>query len=78
VTAYPNPASDHIDLRVESAEAYSTARYQMFDVIGKLVTGGSIEAEVTRIATAQLASGTYFLRVILADDDIRTLKVIKR
>ena len=78
VTAYPNPASDHIDLRVESAETYNNARYQLFDVIGKLVTNGNIEAEVTRIATVQLAPGTYFLRVILANDDIRTLKVVKR
>ena len=78
VTAYPNPASDHIDLRIESAGAYTNSRYQLYDVIGKLVTDGKVEGEVTRIGTAQLAPGTYFLRVILADDDIRTIKVVKR
>ena len=78
VTAYPNPASDHIDLRIEAAGTYTNSRYQLFDVIGKLVTDGKVEGEVTRIGTAQLAPGTYFLRVILANDDIRTIKVVKR
>jgi len=78
VSVYPNPASERITLKVETATGEVSGEYRLYDAIGRTVATGRIEAAETTIATARLATGTYFLRVFLTDDDIRTLKVVKQ
>lgn len=60
-TVYPNPASDFILVQDKMNEGKNSI--VLMDVLGNSVWNGDLNGEL-KINTAQLAKGTYFLRII--------------
>ncbi len=62
VSAFPNPATDYLILRVGNYD-HQNLSYQLFDVNGRLIANRQIESNQTRIDMTGLVYGVYFLRV---------------
>ncbi len=75
-SAYPNPTTDFLTLKVENFEL-STLNFQLFDISGKLLVSKKVENSETTIAMSNFVSATYFLKVTQANKEIKTFKIIK-
>jgi hypothetical protein len=76
VEVYPNPASDHIHLRIEPG-CTTQFRASLFDLAGNRMVAKMIGGQGDRdpvIPIQGLAAGTYLL-VLEADESSRTIKV---
>lgn len=77
-TVFPNPATDNIAIEM-SLQKTSTVKLQLVDMTGKIVKElnvGEIQGKHTSmINTANIAKGTYFLK-IMANDALETKKII--
>lgn len=76
VSAYPNPATDFLLLRVDNSEI-SNISFQLFNMSGKLVEGRQLSNNETSIDFSNLESGIYYLKVIENSKEQRTFKIIK-
>ncbi len=61
---YPNPANDGFSINIENTEKLY---YAVFDITGKQVLTGSLNATLTRVNTSSLADGVYVCKVFSAD-----------
>jgi hypothetical protein len=61
-SAYPNPATDNVKLKVENYETENLI-YQLYDIRGNLLENKKIEGNETSIVMSNLVPGTYFLKV---------------
>jgi hypothetical protein len=59
---YPNPANDYIMLSV--SERLISEMYVIYDITGREILRGKINATNTRIALENQSSGSYVLRVV--------------
>ena len=80
-SAYPNPASDYLVLKVDNFDQENLS-YQLLDINGKLLMNKIIESNETRIEMSQLIPATYFLKIIqirhsLSSQKIKIFKIIK-
>ena len=76
VTAYPNPTTDFLQLKVES-EKLKDLSYQLFDINGKLLQTKKLTGTETQIDISSYVPSTYFVRVIAESKSIKTFKIIK-
>ena len=76
VSAYPNPTTDYLILKVES-DNKANLWYQFFDLHGKLLESKKIESNETSILTSNLLRSTYFLKVTQDNKELKTFKIIK-
>ena len=76
-SAYPNPATDYLTLEVNDFE-FSTLRFQLYDLSGKLLQDKKITGKHTKIVMSDLIPATYFVKVILDNTEIKTFKIIKK
>ena len=74
---YPNPASDHIILKI-SDTAFDNLRYNLIDVNGKAIANGTITNIDTQISLQSLALGMYILKVNQNNQELKTFKIIKK
>jgi hypothetical protein len=85
VSAYPNPASHFLILSIDDSTPLSqeklfgktSIRYQLYDIKGQLLESKKPEGNQTSIIVEHLAPGTYFLKVIRGNKEIKTFKIIK-
>lgn len=70
---YPNPASDHIVVKVNKNLIGSC--YSIIDQLGKTVMSGKLSSEISNIELVNLSECIYLLKV--GDDAKQTLKLIK-
>ncbi len=75
-SAYPNPVSDFLTLKVENYDTESFS-YKLFDANGKLMESKKVTGIETIISMANLLPNLYFLRVIDNQKEIITFKIIK-
>ncbi len=75
-SAYPNPTTDFLLLKIESFEKVNIS-YQIFDINGKLLSIGKVEGNVTSIDMKNLMPAIYFLKVIDNNKVVKTFKIIK-
>ena len=75
-TAYPNPASDFLTLKVENYDRKSLS-YKLIDSNGKLLESKKVTGIETTISMANLLPNLYFLKVIDNQKEIKTFKIIK-
>ena len=59
----PNPATDHIQIRLSSSAITSNAKAEIFDFSGKLVRENPLVSGVNRIDITFLPKGSYMVRV---------------
>ena len=87
LSAFPNPATDFLILRVENYD-YQNLSYQLFDVNGRLIVNKQLESNQVRIDMTGLVYGVYFLRVYSKDvtdrtgisrppQEVKTFKIVK-
>ena len=73
---YPNPVIDKLVLNMKD-NSFSGLIYQLFDANGKLILMKEITETETSIQTQQLSAGTYFLKIMRSDKEIKSFKIIK-
>ena len=76
VSAYPNPATDYLQLKIENYESESLF-YQLYDLNGKLLIHKKLEDNITSIPMNAFSPGTYFLKITDNKKEIKTFKIIK-
>lgn len=72
VTAYPNPAGEHIFFRLRSATD-KIIRIELFDLSGRKCAETALEY----LTISRLPEGMYFFRVLTGKGDVLTGKVMK-
>jgi hypothetical protein len=79
-SAYPNPTTDFLILKIGATESNSTLsmRYQLFDLNGKLIESQKITGKETTVSMNNLVSATYFLMVTVGNKEIKKFKILKR
>jgi hypothetical protein len=82
VSAYPNPTTGHLTLRMD--ENVKTSRngafmtYQLYDMQGKLLQSEKITDNPTRIVMSGYIPATYFLKVKQGNRAVKTFQIIKK
>jgi hypothetical protein len=76
ISAYPNPATDILQLNVES-DKYNNLSYQLYNMQGTLLQNEKINGTQTNISMCNLVSATYFVKVLKTNKEIKTFKIIK-
>ncbi len=79
VSAFPNPATDYLILRVENYD-FENLEFQLLDVGGRLLKEGKISASETTISMTNLVPAVYFLKVQQANPaplEIKIFRIIK-
>ena len=76
VSAYPNPTTDFLTLRIDEFEI-SNLSYQLYDINGKLLQSEKITGNQTSIVMRNLVPATYFVKVIQGNKEVKTYKIIK-
>ncbi len=76
ISAYPNPATDYLQLKVENYESENLF-YQLFDLNGKLLINKKVEDNETSIPMNGFIPGMYFLKITDNKKEIKTFKIIK-
>ena len=76
VTAYPNPTTDYLTLRIDEFEI-SNLSFQLYDMNGKLLQNEKITGNQTSIVMSNLVPATYFVKVIQGSKEVKTFKIIK-
>ena len=76
VTAYPNPTTDYLTLRIDEFEI-SNLSFQLYDMNGKLLHNEKITGNQTSIVMSNLLPATYFVKVIQGNKEVKTFKIIK-
>lgn len=73
VNAYPNPVLDKLTV----TSLFSLDSYTVFDILGKQVQSGQINANIASVDFSKLTSGMYFVNVQSGELQ-KTIKVMKR
>jgi hypothetical protein len=76
VSAYPNPTTDYLQLKVER-EKLKDLSYQLFDMNGKLLQNRKLTGIKTQIDMSVYVPSIYFVRVISGGKSIKEFKIIK-
>lgn len=76
LSAFPNPTSDFLTLRIESddIEGFDCA---MYDISGKEILQKRITSSETNLDMNSLPSATYFVRVTKQNREVKTFKIVK-
>ena len=76
VSAYPNPTSNYLTLKVENYET-ANLQYMVFDINGKLLQTIKATGGETQIQTSELVPANYFIKVLDNKKEIKVFKIIK-
>ena len=79
VSAFPNPATDHLILRVEKHD-FENLEYRFYDTGGRLLKEGNITGSETAISMKDIVPAIYFLKVIQTSPsyrEVKTFRIIK-
>lgn len=74
ISAYPNPAKDHLILKVDQ---YNELSYQLFDIGGNILLTNKLTENITTIQFPVQLPGIFILKVLKENKDIKTFKLIK-
>jgi hypothetical protein len=77
ITAYPNPTTDYLQLKVES-ETLKDLSFQLYDINGKLLQTKKLTGTKTQIKMSSYVPSTYFVKVIAGNQSIKEFKIIKK
>jgi opacity protein-like surface antigen len=73
---YPNPTMGSLILKTENSGNTNTI-YQLNDINGKLLKSERINVDEFNVSMVQFAAGTYFLKVLVENNNVKTFKIIK-
>ncbi len=75
-TAYPNPTTDYLQLKVESVKLKDLS-FRLYDMQGKLLQDEKITDNQTSIVMSNLVPAIYFVKVFQGKREVKTFKIIK-
>ena len=75
-TAYPNPASAYLRLRIDEGKI-EDLYYKIFDEQGRLISQQKIVDKLTTISLNELGNSLYFVKVYKSIFLMKTFKIIK-
>jgi hypothetical protein len=75
-SAFPNPTTDYINLKVNSKDLKALS-YYLFDINGKLLDSKKLDINEVSIDMSTYISATYFLKIIQNNKEIKSFKIIK-
>jgi len=80
LSAYPNPTTDNLTLKVSRIDdlSFSKLQYSLCDTNGKLLNSGKIFGVETIIPMAGLAPSVYFLSVFINNEEVIAFNIIKK
>ena len=70
---YPNPATTTITVMNSK---YPELTFALYDVVGKQISGGSLNATMNTISVSSIAEGVYFLHLVDQDSNNSIMKRI--
>jgi hypothetical protein len=76
LTAFPNPTTENLNLRVGSFNQEKLT-YKLMDAQGKTIEQGAILAQETTLDMQQLPTATYFVEVHNEGKKVHVFKIIK-
>jgi hypothetical protein len=76
-SAYPNPATDFITLKIENYDNTDLS-YQLIDIYGNLLENKKIEGNETTIPMNTHNPSVYFLKITDKNKVVKTFKIIKK
>jgi len=80
VSAYPNPTTNFITLKVDEYDA-NNLFYYLYDFSGKLIENKKVRGNEARISMNKLIPETYLLKIVerkrSTSKEIKTFKIIK-
>ncbi|MEI7504459.1 MAG: T9SS type A sorting domain-containing protein [Paludibacter sp.] len=76
LTAYPNPTTEFVILKVESFKIENLS-YQLINMSGQLLETKKIESNETNISMINFVPATYFLKVTNCNKQVKLFKIIK-
>ena len=77
ISAFPNPAQDHININLKALSGVSGWNYIMYDIKGNVLMNKPVKSDITEIQLGDLPKSTYLLRVYSDKDGARVFKIIK-
>ncbi len=77
VSAYPNPATDHLTLEIHALNTDNLS-YQLYDIQGKLLQNEKINRNQVNISMGHLIPATYFVSVTHGSQRVKLFKIIKK
>ena len=76
LSAFPNPTSDFLTLRIDS-DYIDGLNCTMYDISGKEIMQQQVGSSETSIDMQSLSPATYFVRVTKGKNEIKTFKIVK-
>jgi hypothetical protein len=73
---FPNPTSRSVNLLIDTQDL-KDLRFQLYDINGRCILEGNLESDNTEIPFEAFSPSTYLLKILKADQNIRTFKIIK-
>ena len=77
ISAYPNPASEYLTVKVENYET-ANLQFMFFDLNGDLIREVKATGRQTKIEIDDFTAAAYFVKVIDKQKEIKIFKVIKK
>src|SRR6056297_251874 len=77
VTAYPNPASEYLTLRIDDFDI-SNLSYHLYNVKGDLLKIEKITGNLISIEMHDYVPASYFVKIIRDNQEVKTFKIIKQ
>jgi hypothetical protein len=75
--AFPNPTLDNLTLQIRDYNNEKLS-YQLYDIQGRLLNNGQIEAQQTNIEMTSLPTAIYFINVVNQENQkVQSFKIIK-
>jgi hypothetical protein len=78
LSVFPNPTADMLTLQISDYKNEKLS-YQLFDMQGKLLNNGQVNAQQTEINTSLLPAAIYFIHVFSQENEkVQSFKIIKK
>ncbi|SIS42596.1 Por secretion system C-terminal sorting domain-containing protein [Zobellia uliginosa] len=77
IVTYPNPVVDDFSIGIKNYRDQH-AWYQLFDQGGRALLDGRISGRTTEVAIPHLSPATYVLRIYIANQTVKTLRILKK
>lgn len=78
IKAYPNPAYDHVNLKMGNTLSGQNWQYLIYDKSGKKLMEKKITSDLSSISLGTLPKATYFLKVFRGNKESKVFKIVKQ
>ena len=74
---FPNPTNTNVTLKISNFNS-DNLNYQLFNILGRLISHGKILNEETVFQMEQYPTSTYILKINSDTKELKTFKIIKK